>query len=390
MTDLTDKIITGSETILKPLEMTLFTIGGSEISTFDILEFVLVFLVAYWLGKISESSIKRIGNRHGSVRPESLSMLARFVHWSIIGIGILIGLSMIGLPITHLAILVSALSVGIGFGLQTIVNNSVAGLILISERAVSLGDIIGTPDGKVGRVTMITIRATRIVTPTGEDIIIPNASLINKSFTNYTMDRRGVRKIFPFSIPYGIDFRKVKEIIEKAAVSVPYCIKPDELHEVECGITGFGNFGINVELVVWVDPVELMEPYRLEAAFLNAINDACVANGIVMPGPSYGVTVSPTPTPVGFSAQVSGSTSTVPANLQAPAASSKIPPADPNASAKAIGAPAISPAAAASIIGYPQTSIENASKPKEEGESEKKESDDEDEESSGGFFFKKK
>ena len=69
----------------------------------------------------------------------------------------------------------------------------------------------------------------------------------------------------------------VKEIIEKAAVSVPFCIKPDALHEIECGITGFGNFGINVELVVWVDPIELMEPYRLEAAFLNAINDACVA-----------------------------------------------------------------------------------------------------------------
>ena len=54
-----------------------------------------------------------------------------------------------------------------------------------------------------------------------------------------------------------------------------------------------------------------MEPYRLEAAFLNAINDACVANGIVMPGPSYGVTVSPTPTPVAFNAQVSGTSSPV-------------------------------------------------------------------------------
>lgn len=152
---------------------------------------------------------------------ESLSMFARFIHWGILAIGILMGLSMIGLPITHLAILVSALSVGIGFGLQTIVNNSVAGLILISERAVSLGDIIATPSGHIGRVTMITIRATRIVTPTGQAIIIPNASLINGSFTNFTMDRRGVRKIYPFSIPYGIDFRKVKEIIEKAAVSVP-------------------------------------------------------------------------------------------------------------------------------------------------------------------------
>lgn len=352
-----NKILESSSAILEPLRVPLFTAGGSQVDTFDILEFCFIFFVAYWLGKLSEKSIRKFGNRHGSVRPESLSMFARFIHWGILTIGILVGLSMIGLPITHLAILVSALSVGIGFGLQTIVNNSVAGLILISERAVSLGDIIGTPSGQVGKVTMITIRATRIVTPTGQDIIIPNASLINGAFTNYTMDLRGVRKIFPFSIPYGIDFRKVKEIIEKAAVAVPYCIKPDSSHEVECGITGFGNFGINVELVVWVDPVELMEPYRLEAAFLNAINDACVANGIVMPGPSYGVTVSPTPAPTGFKAQVSGTTSSVPPNLKAPAPTSQVPPADPVKSAQAIGQ--VTPAQAASIIGYPQSSIEN-------------------------------
>ena len=132
-----DKILNGSEAILQPLHVPLFTAGGSQIDTFDILEFCLVFLVAYWLGKLSEESIKKFGSRHNSVRPESLSMFARFIHWGILAIGILMGLSMIGLPITHLAILVSALSVGIGFGLQTIVNNSVAGLILISERAVS-------------------------------------------------------------------------------------------------------------------------------------------------------------------------------------------------------------------------------------------------------------
>ena len=97
---------------------------------------------------------------------------------------------------------------------------------------------------------MITIRATRIVTPTGQAIIIPNASLINGSFTNYTMDRRGVRKIYPFSIPYGIDFARLKKLLKRLPVSVPFCIKPDALHEVECGITRFGNFGINVELVV--------------------------------------------------------------------------------------------------------------------------------------------
>lgn len=133
-----DKLLSGSEAILEPLHVPLFTAGGSQIDTFDILEFCLVFLIAYWLGKLGEESIRKFGSRHNSVRPESLSMFARFIHWGILAVGILMGLSMIGLPITHLAILVSALSVGIGFGLQTIVNNSVAGLILISERAGQL------------------------------------------------------------------------------------------------------------------------------------------------------------------------------------------------------------------------------------------------------------
>ena len=86
-----DKILNGSEAILQPLHVPLFTAGGSQIDTFDILEFCLVFLVAYWLGKLSEESIKKFGSRHNSVRPESLSMFARFIHWGILAIGILMG-----------------------------------------------------------------------------------------------------------------------------------------------------------------------------------------------------------------------------------------------------------------------------------------------------------
>ncbi len=277
--------------VLDPLRAPLFTIGGTGINAFALLEFVIIFAAAYYLGKFAETSLRKLVGKHGSMRMESLNMFAKFLQWGILTVGVIIGLSVIGLPITHLAILVSALSVGIGFGLQTIVNNSIAGLILLTEKAVSIGDIIATPNGQVGRVNMITIRATRIVTPTGQNIIIPNANLIDKSFTNFTINARGVRKIYPFSIPYGCDFQRVKKIIEDAALQVPFCIKPDDYHEIECGITSFGNFGINVELVVWVDPIELMEPYRLESAFLNAINTACAANGIIMPGPNYVVNV---------------------------------------------------------------------------------------------------
>ncbi len=354
---LLDRFLDASQDITDPLRVTLFSVGGTEIDTVDILEFVLVFLVAYTLGRVSETSIRKFGHKHNSLRIESLEMLAKFIHWGILTVGILIGLSLIGLPVTHLAILVSALSVGVGFGLQTIVNNSIAGLLLLSEKAVTVGDIIGTPSGRVGKVVMVTIRATKIITPTGEAILIPNASLIDKAFTNYSMDSRGVRKVFPFSVPYGIDFRRVKEIIEKAALQVPYCIKPDQLHEVECGITGFGNFGINAELVVWVDPVELMEPYRLESAFLSAINDACVNNNIIIPGPTYGVTVTST-SPSGFAAQVSGGTAPIPANL-----------------------------ANTAIVGYPQSDLESSSSRQEGEGGESGEGEEEDD--NGADFLSK-
>jgi len=288
-----DLFFTDSEKLLSPLRVTLFSIGGSPINLFDLIEFSIVFFIAYALGRLGEASIKKIGNKYGNHRAESVSMFGKIIHWSILSLGIILGLSMIGLPITHLAIFVSALSVGIGFGLQTIVNNSIAGLILMSERAVSIGDIIQTPNGRIGQVTMVTIRATKIATPDGLDVIIPNASLIDKAFVNFTINKRGTRKRFAFSVPYGSDLSRIKEIINTAAISVPYCIKPDANHEVEVGITGFGNFGINMELVVWVDPIELMEPYRLESAFLCAINQACVDNNIVIPGPSYTVSVGP-------------------------------------------------------------------------------------------------
>lgn len=352
--------------IFEPLRVNLFTVGGVAINVFDLIEFVLIFIVTYILGKAAEASITKLGKYHGQVRMESLQMFAKFVHWGILCVGLMFGFAAIGLPITHLAIFVSALSVGIGFGLQTIVNNSVAGLILMTEKTVNVGDVIQAPTGAIGKVNMITIRATRIITALGQEVIIPNASLINKCFINYSINARGVRKVFPFSVPYGIDFRKVKKIIEDAAVSVPCCIKPDEYHEVECGITGFGNFGLNVELVVWVDPIELMEPYRMEAAFLNAINDACVANNIIIPGPSYTVSVATSGT-----VSASGSTSTVPPSLQDPNKGSKIPVSGITSQPSKIIPPGMTKEAA--IFGVPQPTFDSPQKTR-------KEKDEEDEE----------
>lgn len=291
---LIERLTEGLSAVFSALHATLFTVGDTAINAFGLMQFLVIVCLSILLGRFSEASVNRIGHKYGSLRAESVTMFGKFIRWGTITVGVLIALSVIGLPVTHLAILVSALSVGIGFGLQTIVNNSVAGLILMSERAVRIGDIIKTPLGDIGRVNMVTIRATRIETPDGQDIIIPNASLINGAFTNYTLEHRGTRRSFRFSLPYGCDFPAIKKLIEEAAASVPYGLT-DRHHEIECGITGFGDYGIKAELVVWIASEELMEPYRLESAFLTMINETLVKNGIVQPGASCTISVSSLP-----------------------------------------------------------------------------------------------
>lgn len=291
---LTERFTEGLSAVYAALHATLFTIGDTAINAFGLMQFLVIVSLSVLLGRFSEASVNRIGHKYGSLRTESVTMFGKFIRWGTITVGVLIALSVIGLPVTHLAILVSALSVGIGFGLQTIVNNSVAGLILMSERAVRIGDIIKTPSGDIGRVNMVTIRATRIETPDGQNVIIPNAAFINGAFTNYSLEHRGTRRSFHFSLPYGCDFRSIRKIIEEAAASVPYGLT-DRHHEIECGITAFGDYGIKAELVVWIAPEELMEPYRLESAFLALINETLLAHGIVQPGASCTISVASLP-----------------------------------------------------------------------------------------------
>ncbi len=277
--------------LLEPLRLTLFSIGGTPVSAFSIIEFLIVLAVSVWLGQIVERDLKKLAGRHGSINLSSVGTVARLLRWMILALGGLLGLSLIGVPITHLAIMVSALSVGIGFGLQTIVNNLVAGIILLTERSVRVGDFVQLAAGDRGVVRAISMRSTRIITPDGVYVLVPNSSLIDGTVKNLTLDTRGHRQRFAFGVAYGVDMDKVVQVVTEAARSVPYTLPEDEDYGIEVGLSGFGEFALSVELVVWVRLDALMEPYRVTAAYLAAINEACAKNGIVMPGPAYDVNV---------------------------------------------------------------------------------------------------
>jgi small-conductance mechanosensitive channel len=278
--------------LLEPLRVTLFTVSGSPVSAGDILQFLIVLAISNWLGGVVERELRWLARAHGSFDAASVGTAARLMRWTILALGALIGLATIGVPVTHLAIIVSALSVGIGFGLQTIVNNLVAGLILLSERSVRVGDFVELADGERGAVQAIKMRSTSILTPDGVYVLVPNATLIDGTVKNLTLDPSGHRQRFPFQVDGNADPAFVAKVVAEAARAVPYTASEDEAHTIEVGISGFGNPGLNFELVVWVKLDALMQPYRLKSAYLAAINEACLRHGIAMPNPAYDLNVT--------------------------------------------------------------------------------------------------
>ncbi len=142
--------------------------------------------------------------------------IARLAHYFIVVIGFLFAISALGFEITKITILFSALGVGIGFGLQGIVNNFVSGLVLLFEQPVRVGDLIEF-NGMWAEIKHIGIRATVLRNFDSADLIIPNANLISNEVTNWTFNDRQTRIKIAVGVAYGSDVALVKETLMECA-----------------------------------------------------------------------------------------------------------------------------------------------------------------------------
>ncbi|MEN8686050.1 MAG: mechanosensitive ion channel domain-containing protein [Desulfuromonadales bacterium] len=178
--------------------------------------------------------------------------LKRLTHYGLFTIGFLIAVSMAGLGLQNFSIIVGALGVGIGFGLQNIVNNFVSGLILLFERPVKVGDVINI-DQDWGTITRIGLRSTVFETFDRSEIIVPNADLISQKVTNWTFSSKIVRVVLPVGVAYGSPLDKVLEILARAAKENPDVLSYPAPSPI---FIGFGNSSIDFELRVWITTID--------------------------------------------------------------------------------------------------------------------------------------
>ena len=197
-------------------------------------------------------------------------------------VGILVALGVAGIEFTNIAIIAGALSVGIGFGLQNIVNNFVSGLILLIERPVKTGDwiVVGGTEGYVKR---IRIRSTQIQTFDRADVIVPNSELISSQVTNWMLRDTTGRARIPVGAAYGSDTQKVKQVLIKVANEHPEVMTYDPALKPFVLFLGFGESSLDFELRIYIRNID--RRLRVISDINFAIDDAFREAGIEIPFP---------------------------------------------------------------------------------------------------------
>ncbi len=189
-----------------------FSIGGLTVSPIDIIISIISFIFVFLLSGKFKASIKDkllIGTTMDESIKDSLASGATYIF---IILGAFLSIGFLGISFTNIAILVSALSVGIGFGLQNIVNNFISGIIILIERPIKIGDWVVVGDHE-GIVTKINIRSTELETFKKASVLIPNADILSTSIINWTHENQLGRVDINVGLEYGSDVEKAKDVL---------------------------------------------------------------------------------------------------------------------------------------------------------------------------------
>ena len=262
------------------MDYPLITLGDSSVTLAAILKLLLLFALVM----VAEYLLRRFFTRRVLKRtpldPSLQYAIARITGYLFILIGFYVALMTVGVPLGSLAVVAGAIGVGIGFGLQNIVNNFVSGIIILAERPVALGDRVEVA-GVVGTVSQIRLRSTVIITNDNISIIVPNSDFITHPVTNWSHGDPRVQIRLPVGVAYGTDVEKLKTVLlEVAAENIHVLKSPEPTVYFEA----FGDSALLFELGVWTSAMTTA-PRRFRSELNFAIERKLRENDIQIPFP---------------------------------------------------------------------------------------------------------
>jgi len=255
-----------------------------KLSLLQIFLLVALLVAVFWFSSRTKRFLfNRLLAQSGLDRSVQYA-IAQIVSNIVLVLGIFIVLENAGIHLAALAVFAGAVGVGVGFGLQNIASNFISGLVILTERPITIGDRVEVA-GIAGQVEHIRARSTVIRTNDNIMMIVPNTKFIDSPVTNWTYSDRRVRFRIPVGVAYGTDVKKVRQVLVAVADEDPHTLKEPAPHVF---LEQFGENSIDFKLVVWSSEMSA-RPSRYRSDLNFAIAEKFRETGIEFPFPQRDV-----------------------------------------------------------------------------------------------------
>ncbi len=230
------------------LDRTFFTIGGTRVTLGGLLLLFLIAAATLGLSWLLQRLISRAARVIGA-RPGPVAVVQRLTHYVVLAVGLGVGLDTLGINLGTLFAAGAIFAIGLGFAMQNIAQNFVSGVILLIEQSIKPGDVMEV-EGRFVRVREMGIRATIARTLDDEEIIIPNATIVQSTVKNYTLKDSIYRLRATVGVVYGSDMALVKQTLLQLASSMSW---RNQTKDPLVLMIEFGDSAVVFEVSVWID-----------------------------------------------------------------------------------------------------------------------------------------
>lgn len=259
-------------------EIQLFELFSVSLTVGLVIRALIIIYIFGTAAYLIQNALERVMTSSGqnTAATTSVLIISRYV---VLGIGILVFASALGVDTSTLTVIGGGLSIGIGFGLQQIVANFISGILLLFEQSLRPGDVIDI-NGQLGVVDKLNIRSTSILTNDNVEIIVPNEQFLTNSVTSYTRNSQLVRVSIPFGVSYKSDPKAIRDLVLET-VKKHGLVKNNPSPQVQ--FLGFGDSSLDFRALVWIDQPRQLPRFRSDMYFM--IWEAFARHKIEIPFP---------------------------------------------------------------------------------------------------------